>query len=83
VNSEETQVGLLYAMPMGGTLEIRSTHPVEEDIGSDEEIEGVVYKIYWHGVPIPFCTNTLLKATIMAFGCQWGAQEMSKRFRGY
>lgn len=70
MNSEETQAGFLYAMPLGGTLEIKSTCPVEEDIEYDEEIEGVLYKIYWDDVQLPYFAKTLLQATAIKISCQ-------------
>lgn len=77
---EETLLGLCFDMPFSGLLEIRSSKPLDETIGRDEEVEGVVYRIYWNGIPLPWSTKTQLQATAIACGCQWGAQEMMKKF---
>lgn len=76
---EEKRVGLLFSMPNGKTMEIRSSSEVNENIGSDEKVEGIVYKIYWDSISLPWCTETLLQATAIAFGCQWGAEQMWKK----
>lgn len=81
-NDFENQVGFLFYMPFGETMEIRSSKPIDQDIGSDEEIEGIVYNIYWKGIALPWCTKTRLQAIAIAFGCQWGAQEMVRKING-
>jgi hypothetical protein len=69
-----------FAMPYGETMEIRPSKPIDEDeVGIDEEVEGVVYQIFWNEKPLPWCTNTRLQATAIALGCQWGALEIYNR----
>ena len=80
MDEEEKQVGFLFSMPFGETLEIRSSKYVEEHVESDEEVDGIVYRIYWNGIALPWSTNTLLKATAIAFGCQYGARKSIERF---
>lgn len=76
----ENQVGLKFAMPFADTLEIRSSKPINEDeIGIDQEVEGIVYSIYWGDVPLPWFTKTQLQASAIALGCQWGAQQIANR----
>jgi len=68
-----------FAMPYGGELEIRASQEIDEDeIGIDEEVEGVTYQVFWNEVPLPWNTNTRLAANAIAFGCQYGAYEMLK-----
>lgn len=82
VCDKETPVGFLFAMPLGGTMEIRSSKPIDDlNVDHDEEIEGIVYNIFWNGEALPWCTKTKLQAAAIAFGCQWGAQEMEKKLR--
>ena len=45
----------------------------------DEEVDGVVYNIYWNGEMMPWHTKTRMEASGLALGCQWGAHEMLKR----
>ena len=82
MTEEETQVGFKFAMPFEETMEIRSSKFTDDlEVGSDEEIEGIVYRIYWNDQPLPWCTKTKLQAIAIAFGCQWGAREMAKKLR--
>lgn len=68
-----------FAMPMGGTLEVRPSKKIDEDeIGSDEKVEGITYSIYWNDLLLPFSTDTRLQAYAIATGCQWGAFETFK-----
>jgi len=76
---EEETICLAFVMPFGETLEIRSSKEVGEFIGNDEEVEGVEYRVYWNDVALPWFTKTLLQASAIAFGCQWGAHEMVKK----
>jgi hypothetical protein len=66
-------------MPLGERLEIRSEPPLtfdeEMDIMPDREIQGVIWKIFWNEVPLPWYTQTKLQAMAIAFGCQYGAIE--------
>jgi len=79
---KETQVGFLFSMPLDGTLEIRSSKPIDDlNVDGDQEIEGVVYHIYWNNQPLPWFTKTKMNACAIAFGCQWGAMQMEKTFR--
>ncbi len=82
VCERETRVGLIFSMPYETKMEIRSSKTIDENIASDEEVEGIVYHIFWDGTYLPWCTNTLLQATAIAFGCQWGAYEMKNK-RGF
>lgn len=75
----ETPIGFLLSMPIGEDLEIKSSRQLDEDVGIDEVIEDVVYTIYWNGHPLPWCASTQLQAFSIAFGCQYGAQEMMRK----
>jgi hypothetical protein len=78
--SNQNQVGMLFAMPFGQTLEIRSSQLIiDVDIDMCEEIDGITYSIYWNGERLPWCANTLLSATAIAMGCQYGAQQIMKK----
>lgn len=83
MNDEEdlkTQIGWLFAMPFGETLEIRSSKPIDDsNVECDEELEDVVYSIYWNNIELPWCTKTKFQAMAIACGCQWGAMEMQKK----
>lgn len=71
-----------FSMPFGERMDIRPSKPIDElEIGVDEEVEGVVYQIYWNDTPLPWCTKTRLQATAIALGCQWGARETANRIR--
>lgn len=84
MEEERNPVGLCFAMPNQGTLEIHSSMPIDDfEVESDEEIEGVVYRLWWDGSYLPWCIKTKLQATAIAFGCQWGAMEMAKKMRCY
>lgn len=68
-----------FVMPFGGELDIRPkpsmTLDEELEIGSDEEVEGVIWQLFWNDLPLPWCTKTKLQATALAFGCQYGAMQ--------
>lgn len=69
-------------MPFGEDMEIRPSKEIDEDeIGIEEEVDGVVYNIYWGELVMPWCTTTRLHATAIAFGCQWGAQTMLRKMK--
>ena len=71
---------MLFSMPMGGRLEIRPSKEIDElEVGVDEEVDGIVYNIYWDGVALPWCTHTRAQAYAIALGCQWGAMEQAKK----
>lgn len=58
-------------------MEMRPSEPIDEsEVGMDEEIEGIVYQIFWNNNPLPWCTKTRLQAGAIALGCQWGAQRI-------
>jgi len=69
---------MCFAMPFGGVLEIRPSKELEEEPEMDEEVDGVVYNIFWNDKLLPWYTNTRLDATKIAMGCQWGAFEILK-----
>lgn len=76
-----SQIGFRYAMPFGETLEVRSNRISEqEDDFIDKEVDGVFYFIYWNKKKMPWVSTTLVQATAIALGCQWGAFETSNRF---
>lgn len=65
-----------FSMPFGEIMEIRPSKPIDElEIGIDEEVEGVVYQIFWNDIAFPLHTKTRLQATAIALGCQWGARR--------
>lgn len=64
---------MLFSMPNQGKLEIRSSKEFEEEPEIDEEIDGVVWQVFWNNQPLPWTTKTRLQATGIALGCQWGA----------
>jgi len=71
---------MLFTMPMGGRLEIRPSEPIDElEIGVDEEVDGIIYDIYWDEIKLPWCTKTRAQAYAIALGCQWGAMEQFKK----
>ena len=79
-----TKSSLGFTMPCGGTLEIHSSKPIDQmETACDEEIEGVVFNVFWDGEMLPWCTKTRLQAMAIALGCQWGANEMIKKVRSY
>ena len=61
-----------FVMPLGESLEIRSEPPLT----FDKEIQGVIWKIFWNEVPLPWYTQTKLQAMAIAFGCQYGAMQV-------
>jgi len=77
---ESQKVCLSFAMPDGETMEIRASKTID-DVGVDEEIEGVIYQIFWNNQAMPWYTKTRLQAMAIALGCQWGAYETAKKFR--
>lgn len=73
-------MSLHFDMPFNQTLQIVAVPEIDEsEIGKDEEVEGVIYKIYWNNKPLPFHTNTRLHAMAIALGCQYGAHEIFKK----
>jgi len=69
-------VGLRLSMPRGGILEIRPSDYIDSDaVGIDDEVEGIIYRIYWNEVPLPWSTKKQSEAMHIALGCQWGAFE--------
>jgi len=80
---ENHQVGFLYAMPFGETVEIRSDKPI--DFLNEDEVEGAIYTIHWNGkypVSAPWQTRDKIQATAMAIGIQWAAKEMLFKMQG-
>lgn len=73
---EEEQLELLFKMPRGSTLEIRVSGPIPEDIDPQEQVEGVLYHVYWKGERFPMVMKTKCEAMAVAFGCQWAANRM-------
>ncbi len=79
-NEESKPLFLSYAMPFGERLECRPSKPINElEVGIDEEIEGVVYELYWNDKCLPISVKTRLQAILAAFSCQWGAFETLRR----
>jgi len=76
-----TTIHLRFSMPFNESLEIRSNKPIDDEIGSDEEVEGIHYNIFWKGNSLPWTTKTQLQAIAIAMGCQWGAMETAKKVR--
>jgi hypothetical protein len=73
-----------FHMP-NGDLEIRS-HPnlpyhEEIEIGTDEQVKGVTWKIFWNDVELPWFTETRLQALAIALGCQYGATQGHNHMR--
>ena len=76
----------LFSMPYGQVLKVvrLSTFEIDEyddddnytDIDSEAEIEGVIYIIRWNEEALPWHTKNLLGASLLAMGCQWGAQQV-------
>ena len=67
-------------MPQGSRLQIKSNKEVDEfDVGLDEEIEGVMWEIFWDQNPIPWICNTRGQAYAIALGCQWGAMRQNDK----
>lgn len=78
--SETFKVGFGYIMPRGQMLEIRcNTDTRDLDIELDEQIEGILYYIFWEKEPLHWSFNTEMQAMMMALGCQYGANETLKR----
>ena len=75
-SSERIVIG--FKMPYNGIMEIRASKPIDDDVDIEDEIEGVIYLIYWNDIQLPWHTKTQWAAIIMALGCQWGAKEMLK-----
>lgn len=73
------EMPMKFRMPMGGNLEVHPSSPIDEDVGLEEKIDGVVYTIIWDGVRLPWCTHTRAEAYSIAMGCQWGAMEQFKK----
>lgn len=75
-----------FTMPFGQTLEIKPskqmTFEQESNIGHDEEIEGLTWHIFViqgeMRIELPWFTNTILQASAIALGCQYGAYLYAK-----
>ena len=75
-------MSFLLAMPFGETMEVRPSKVIDDlEVGIDEEVEGIIWQVFWNGIALPWHTQTRLQATAIALGCQWGAMETAKRFR--
>lgn len=80
--SEDTErkVGFSFDMPIGADLEIRASKFIDDDFQDHETpIEGVVYRVYWGDLQLPWFSDTESQAHIVALGCQFGAYEMYER----
>lgn len=75
------QVGFKFRMPCGESLEIRSSKPINGlDHEIDKEIIGIVFLIFWNGKSLPWSTSTQVEAMSIALGCQYGANEVYKKY---
>jgi len=75
---------LAFSMPYNQILRIfrLSNFDMTDEFGddvtikNDAEIDGIIYVLRWNDIELPWCTKTELHATAIAFGCQWGAQQI-------
>jgi hypothetical protein len=67
-----------FSIPHNQILEIKPSKQLDEDFGYDEEIEGVVWNIYWNKRMFPWHIKTQNDAFAIALGCQWMIKEYIK-----
>ena len=71
------QVGTEFKMPFGGSIEIRTSGYIEEDLVDLEDvIDGIYYRVYWNGRFLPVTAPNRMVAYAMAIGCQWAAHQV-------
>jgi hypothetical protein len=69
-----------FLMPFDTELEIKPSKDICEcSIAYDEEIDGIVYNIFWGQKIFPLHMKTKGEATSIAIGLQWAAKEMYQR----
>jgi len=71
-----------FGMPFGGTITIIPSIEPEKEPEMDEEVEGIIYQLIWNDELLPWYAKTRLEATKIGLGCQYGANEMMKKYEG-
>jgi hypothetical protein len=64
-----------FTMPYGQALVIKQNKKIDEEIGINEQVEGVFYSIHWGEKKFPFYETTKAQACALCMGMQWAVYE--------